>query len=367
MHGLAVSRTRQLRVPATPVLASAVMVLALASQAPVKAADSSAGAADGVAARVRIEATDDGYHAWADNPLPGPIEVRLSYRQRHNTVASPALPARATVPAGGSTVVAVFRAADPARAVDFDLILDSVPGNPSAQPRDVTYLLPLTKDTPIAIDQGFAGSFSHDDDENRYAIDFAVPVGTAVLAARDGVVMQVIGHHLDAPRNNPAQHRGAGPADTRLRDANLLRVIHDDGTMAVYAHLQRDGAVVAPGQRVRTGQHIGWSGNTGFSTGPHLHFAVQVNRGMRLVSLPFRMEGADAEMPPLTFNWRWTRPPARLAAVERSQALCLSPTGAQRAMRHPSENLRRKAGHRPLLPASVLPIHTRSRLHAGPR
>jgi len=103
-------------------------------------------------------------------------------------------------------------------------------------------------------------------------------------------VMQVIGHHLDAPRNNPAQHRGAAPADTLLRNANLIRVLHDDGTMAVYAHLQRDGAVVAPEQRVRTGQHIGWSGNTGFSTGPHLHFAVQVNRGMRLVSLPFRME-----------------------------------------------------------------------------
>ncbi|QOW25858.1 M23 family metallopeptidase [Lysobacter sp. H23M47] len=274
-------------------LAPVVIALALPSLAPVNAATPTAGAPDSCAARVRIEATDDGYHAWADNPLPGPIEVRLRYRQRHNTVSSPALPARATIPAGSSVVVAAFRVADPSRPVDFDLILDSVPGNPSAQPRDVTYLLPLTKDTPVMIDQGFAGSFSHDDDENRYAIDFAVPVGTAVLAARDGVVMQVIDRYPDTPRNNPAEHRGAGPADTRLRNANLVRILHDDGSMAVYAHLQRGGAVVAQGQRVRTGQHIGWSGNTGFSTGPHLHFAVQVNRGMRLVSLPFRMEGAS--------------------------------------------------------------------------
>ncbi|QOW19054.1 M23 family metallopeptidase [Lysobacter ciconiae] len=291
MHRLAVTRARRLRVHAAPTLAAVALAFALASLASVKAAPPAAGAADGsAAARVRIETTDDGYQAWADNPLPGPIEVRLRYRQRHNTVASPELPARATIPAGGSTVVAAFRAADPSRALDFDLILDSVPGNPSAQPRDVTYLLPLAKDAPVMIDQGFAGTYSHDDEENRYAIDFAVPVGTAVLAARDGVVMQVIDRHLDAPRNNTTQHRGAAPADTLLRNANLIRVLHDDGTMAVYAHLQRDGAVVAPGQRVRAGQHIGWSGNTGFSTGPHLHFAVQVNRGMRLVSLPFRME-----------------------------------------------------------------------------
>lgn len=288
MHRLAVSCARHLGVRATLILA--VMALALASLAPVKAAPPGPGVTDNGAARVRIEATDDGYHAWADNPLPGSIEVRLRYRQRHNTVALPALPARATVPAGGSTVVAVFRAADPARAVDFDLILDSVPGNPSAQPRDVTYLLPLTKDTPIAIDQGFAGGFSHGDDENRYAIDFAVPVGTAVLAARDGVVMQVVDRYLDAGRSNANRRPDGSPADTLLRNANLVRVLHEDGSMAVYAHLQRSGAVVAPGQRLRTGQHIGWSGNTGFSTGPHLHFAVQVNRGMRLVSLPFRME-----------------------------------------------------------------------------
>ena len=61
--------------------------------------------------------------------------------------------------------------------------------------------------------------------------------------------------------------------------------------MALYAHLRSEGALVRVGQRVRQGQQIGLSGNTGFTTGPHLHFAVQVNRGMRLESLPFRMNG----------------------------------------------------------------------------
>ena len=48
---------------------------------------------------------------------------------------------------------------------------------------------------------------------------------------------------------------------------------------------------VRAGQTVNAGQRIGLSGNTGFSTRPHLHFAVQVNRGMQLVSIPFRMRG----------------------------------------------------------------------------
>jgi murein DD-endopeptidase MepM/ murein hydrolase activator NlpD len=73
--------------------------------------------------------------------------------------------------------------------------------------------------------------------------------------------------------------------------ANFVRVLHDDGTMGLYAHLKPEGVLVRVGQRVRQGQRIGLSGNTGFTTGPHLHFAVQVNRGMRLVSIPFRLDG----------------------------------------------------------------------------
>src|SRR5690625_5722784 len=60
--------------------------------------------------------------------------------------------------------------------------------------------------------------------------------------------------------------------------ANFVRILHDDGSMALYAHLDYGGVSVRDGQRVKRGQRIGRSGNTGFSTGPHLHFVVQVNR-----------------------------------------------------------------------------------------
>ena len=68
--------------------------------------------------------------------------------------------------------------------------MDSLPGDPNARPGDVDYVLPLSQ-PEFRIDQGYGGQFSHTDTQNRYAVDFAADDGTPVLAARDGVVMQV--------------------------------------------------------------------------------------------------------------------------------------------------------------------------------
>lgn len=238
-------------------------------------------------ARMRIEPVGDGYQVWADNRLPGPIEVKLDFTRHSNAVGDPLLPARATVAADGSALVAVLRAREPTQPVSFELRMDSLPGNPSAAPQDVQYQLPLQLAAlpgPGAgprIDQGYAGRFSHRDPENRYAVDFATPIGTPVLAARAGVVMQV---ESDFDRTGLDRDKLGGRA-------NFVRILHDDGAMTLYAHLKPGGVLVRVGQHVRGGQQIGLSGNTGFTTGPHLHFVVQVNRGMRLVSLPFRMSG----------------------------------------------------------------------------
>lgn len=229
--------------------------------------------------RLRIEPADGEYLAWADNLLAGPIEVRLDVAGGAPPPSQPALPARAGVPAGGSALVA--RLPTPSgRAGWMRLRLLGVPGSSNARPRDVVYLPPLAQ-PEARIDQGFEGEFSHQDAENRYALDFATEVGTPVLAARAGVVMQVQdgyrGHGLDRARDGGR--------------ANFIRILHDDGSMALYAHLADGGTLVRVGEAVAAGQRLGLSGNTGYSTAPHLHFAVQVNRGMQLQSIRFRMRG----------------------------------------------------------------------------
>jgi len=75
--------------------------------------------------------------------------------------------------------------------------------------------------------------------------------------------------------------------------ANQVRILHTDGTMALYAHLDLASVRVRPGARVQAGTAIARSGNTGFSTGPHLHFVIQQNVGMEIRSVPFRFHQAE--------------------------------------------------------------------------
>ncbi|MFJ2719113.1 M23 family metallopeptidase [Streptomyces sp. NPDC087437] len=101
--------------------------------------------------------------------------------------------------------------------------------------------------------------------------DFAVPTGTKVVAANAGTVVKA------GPNG-----AGDGPAY-----GNAVVIKHANGTYSQYAHLSR--VDVRIGQAVATGQHIALSGNTGNSTGPHLHFEIRTtpNYGSALNPLAF--------------------------------------------------------------------------------
>jgi murein DD-endopeptidase MepM/ murein hydrolase activator NlpD len=236
-------------------------------------------------AQLRLDGQAPRQQAWADNRLDGPLQVQLRARHADNLTAIPALPLSAVLPARGSALLSRLYPNDPRYASPFDLVLEAVPGDPAAKPQDAVYQLPFAA-APVRVDQGVGGHFSHCDAENYYALDFALAEGTPVLAARAGTVMQV-----------EAGFTGAGlDRETFGGRANFVRILHADGSMALYAHLAPHGVTVHPGQRVAAGQRLALSGNTGLSTAPHLHFAVQVNRGMHLESIPFRMAGAQGEL-----------------------------------------------------------------------
>jgi murein DD-endopeptidase MepM/ murein hydrolase activator NlpD len=110
-----------------------------------------------------------------------------------------------------------------------------------------------------------------------------MPVGTAIHAVRDGRVMDI----------EEDFNKGGTNFEKFADKANHVRVLHPDGTMALYAHLDLASVNVRLGQKIRAGQKIARSGNTGFSSGPHLHFAIQQNIGMQLVSVPFQFRGRD--------------------------------------------------------------------------
>ena len=122
---------------------------------------------------------------------------------------------------------------------------------------------------------------THGSPDAAYAVDIAMPVGTDVHAARAGVVIDIASTNFaDSLEPDGAQ-------------ANIVRILHDDGTYAIYAHLNWNAIRVRPGDIVERGEYIADSGNTGFSSGPHLHFVVVKNSGMKVESVPLVFEGAN--------------------------------------------------------------------------
>jgi murein DD-endopeptidase MepM/ murein hydrolase activator NlpD len=145
---------------------------------------------------------------------------------------------------------------------------------------DQLYRAPFAVAQSFNVTQAPPAAITHRDLASRNAIDIAMPVGTAVHAARDGRVINVAHRFF----------RG-GLQPEVSGEANFVQILHDDGTTAIYAHLQMDTIRVRPGQTVLRGEYIANSGNTGYSGGPHLHFAVARNGGFRSVSVPVKFAG----------------------------------------------------------------------------
>jgi murein DD-endopeptidase MepM/ murein hydrolase activator NlpD len=254
-----------------------------------------AGQNDNYPFSIDSEKTPNGHRLVARNAGPSPVSVRVAIIDTLNITTDRQFPIYVVVPPGGGTLyLGELRPAISSASSSFRTQYTWTLGDFNAnQSPDSQYRLPYRDGTTFRIGQSPNGPITtHTSPDSKFAVDIPMPEGTPVLAARDGTVIYAEANQV----------YGAQIPDM-MSKANEVRILHIDGTVAIYAHLSHGGVYVYPGQRIAAGQQIGLAGSTGYSSGPHLHFAVQTVRksgdGLQTVSLPFQFYVGN---PPAAFS-----------------------------------------------------------------
>jgi murein DD-endopeptidase MepM/ murein hydrolase activator NlpD len=127
------------------------------------------------------------------------------------------------------------------------------------------YHLPFANGSKFLLIQAYNSKMSH---KNELSLDFKMKKGSKICAAREGVVTAT-----------KEDSDVGGLKDEYYNKGNHIIIEHSDGSIAMYWHLQKDGVLVNIGDTIVKGQLIGYSGNTGYTAFPHLHFQVQNKNG----------------------------------------------------------------------------------------
>ena len=244
---------------------------------------------------------------YATNHAPVPAYFRITAQTVANYIPSDPLPAIKVVAAAQYDIeVLVFTPANPQQSSQLRYAYTAALGNPFEAHHDdnFRYLFPYQHGEKFEVSQTHFGRYSHNDDMNRYAVDFNMPTGTAVHAARSGIVAEI-----------KQDSNIGGTGDRYAHFANYILIAHDDGSFAQYVHLQQNGARVQIGEQVLAGDHIGLSGNTGNSSGPHLHFDVRIpSTDGYLLSIPVIFHGVDGDVEvPQEYSYHYAVHPGKPA------------------------------------------------------
>ncbi len=216
--------------------------------------------------KLYYEETENGFKILADNDEYSPVSAQMDFRLENLKSSN-----------GNNKVFVVPARTKKHTITDLDVIdrskrvklgYESVynHGNNYLKEYDTDfeYYLPFEKGTTFWLSQGYNGATSH---QNENALDFKMPVGTKIYAAREGVVVQV----------EESFDKSCTDADCAQFN-NFILIYHSDGTFAEYTHIKKNGGEVKVGDQVKKGQFIGYSGDVGWATGPHLHFIVFFQR-----------------------------------------------------------------------------------------
>jgi murein DD-endopeptidase MepM/ murein hydrolase activator NlpD len=245
------------------------------------------GAPSGTDRTVRVHqvkvGNEDFLCASNDDPY-APQHVQVEVQERVNLEFLGPQPIRAVLPPQGTVTLGRLKVVDPMASVRFRFSSTFRFGDPEAVPdKDFAYLFPYGHGVKHGLVQGYMGNATH---RSCYCLDFDLSEGSPIHAAREGLVLKV-----------KQDSSVGGPSPAFRERNNEIWILHSDGTLAQYGHLQKNGARVGSGQKVTAGQMIGLSGHTGQASGPHLHFQVSQatwEEGER--TLPTKFLGKDGTL-----------------------------------------------------------------------
>ena len=217
---------------------------------------------------------DGGFTYFAENKDLAPYQLQVDFTELENLTPSKPIPHFQVIYPGPPQKLFDLKPGN-GRTSSFKSRYQMALGDPNAQVDvNFAYWLPYKEGATYMLNQGPNGSYTH---QGKHAFDFVMDEGTPVCASRGGMVVAV-----------KEDGRIGGPDAKFMQHANRITILHEDGSYADYAHLRYNGSAVNVGDEVRAGQVIGFSGNTGWSTRPHLHFQVYKAVKFGIQTLPTR-------------------------------------------------------------------------------
>ncbi len=212
--------------------------------------------------KLYYEETENGFKILADNDEYSPVSAKINFKLE-NLKATKGNTKVFVVPARTKKyTITDLNVIDRKKRIKLGYESTYNHGDHAKETYDTNfeYYLPFANGATFWVSQGYNGSISH---QNENALDFKMPVGTKIYAARGGVVVDI-----------EESFKESCTTAECAKYNNFIVVYHSDGTFAEYTHIKKNGVDVQVGDQIKIGQFIGYSGDVGWATGPHLHFIV---------------------------------------------------------------------------------------------